>query len=475
MSMFTTDIATILRKTAQDLEAKGITSNLDVSTMEGARNTARAAFFSTNGAVDGDYRPEVKMINEAYRDYFCTAFPLHYMFDEIGMETVPAWKMALMSKIVDNAAYINTIMEHLDKQAMSSFRIKKVDNSVDRTSLSTLNENSKLDGTNERNDVKSGSNSEYFHEVTENDHNENGMSNVADSNSSMTNNKELNMNNEVSTGNRSNVETNANTETGSRVDTGFESSNNQQTSVSNTTTTDNSTDESNTSNHETTNSDNMTNSMSGTLDTPQGAISNMRNPDIDLAGLGISAIKGSQYKYLTAAATTDATTVQDSTSSNNETSNSEHDGVSVTDGNTTDNSVLSRNTSSDTVDEKTNSGIKNSVDEVEDVKASSGSNVVEGAVTDTSLRQTQDTNNVNDQGFTDHNRINSDSSVQNTVDNIDHTDMKSSSGSNVGSEIAAMSEDEKLYSMEFLAASEPFMTKIWKIFDPIFMQIIDVF
>ena len=96
-------------------------------------------------------------------------------------------------------------------------------------------------------------------------------------------------------------------------------------------------------------------------------------------------------------------------------------------------------------------------------------------VTDTSLRQTQDTNNVNDQGFTDHNRINSDSSVQNTVDNIDHTDMKSSSGSNVGSEIAAMSEDEKLYSMEFLAASEPFMSKIWKIFDPIFMQIIDVF
>ena len=49
----------------------------------------------------------VNVINDEYRQNFIIGFTLHFLKDEIGLETLPLWQIALTEKVVNNAAYIN--------------------------------------------------------------------------------------------------------------------------------------------------------------------------------------------------------------------------------------------------------------------------------------------------------------------------------------------------------------------------------
>lgn len=133
--MFTTDMATILRTTQVD---EGYTS--DIQTIDGIKNRAYCALFSDNGHMDGNYRTEMLQIDDDYRDFFATAFPLHYFNDEIGIETIPRWKIALMAKIYENAPYMNSIFSKLDDQIFANYRVRKVENQNASAKVSHLDD-----------------------------------------------------------------------------------------------------------------------------------------------------------------------------------------------------------------------------------------------------------------------------------------------------------------------------------------------
>ena len=68
----------------------------------------------------------MNLITEEYRDKLILGFTLHFMYDEIGLETLPAWKTALAEKVYSNAEYINMIYENLDKQVFANYKTSKI-------------------------------------------------------------------------------------------------------------------------------------------------------------------------------------------------------------------------------------------------------------------------------------------------------------------------------------------------------------
>lgn len=90
------------------------------------------------------------VISDQYREVLITGFCLHYLFDEIGMETLPAWQMALTEKLYNNRAFIELILENLDKQLYDTYEMTIVDRTggVTRKDKIETKRNEKWDGTN---------------------------------------------------------------------------------------------------------------------------------------------------------------------------------------------------------------------------------------------------------------------------------------------------------------------------------------
>lgn len=478
MSEFTTSISTILRMKQQDLKKQG--EVVEFGTMEGIRALARAAFFSKDGTTKGPYRSEIELIDPEYREYFCTAFPLHYINDEIGMDTLPAWKIQLMTKIVENADYMNTIFESLRKQNLRGYKITKRDNTLAASKISALQEDTSREniGNSVVNKDDSFSNrseddGKSFHDNTE--INEDLVSNsgavkVYDSESSVNAEKSngIKLNNELDTTNAA----------GSKVDVSSEATNNrtdtdnkhqQQGSYSDM--------ETNESQSDTTTT-NKSNSVSGMLDTPQGAISNMRTPDTDVSGMGVSAVHEAQYKYLTSAATADATSVGNSVGSNNGTVTRIHNGNDYLEQDI-NNTVGATNSMSNSNSKDENESVSNKNGSVvsDDERLSESQNARQSSTLDEKSQRSSGTKTGNTRD--EHSNI-----INNTHEGNDNTyasdanygkDERVSNTTDVSSEAGNMNEDSYDYSLEMLALAEPFMTKIWRLFDPIMFQIIDVF
>ena len=64
---------------------------------------------------------ELNVISDEYRDRFALGFVLEFLYDEIGLPTVPGWKLALKHKVYDNAEFIDWIFENVDKQIFSNY------------------------------------------------------------------------------------------------------------------------------------------------------------------------------------------------------------------------------------------------------------------------------------------------------------------------------------------------------------------
>lgn len=69
----------------------------------------------------------LSVLSDEYHDLFIQQFTMHYLMDEIGHETLTAWKLALASKILDNIDNIEQTYENLQNQIFSDYEIRRVD------------------------------------------------------------------------------------------------------------------------------------------------------------------------------------------------------------------------------------------------------------------------------------------------------------------------------------------------------------
>lgn len=204
----------------------------------------------------------VNVIDERYRQNFITGFTLHFFNDELGLETLPLWKIALSEKLINNGSYINLIYENLDKQIFSQYRVKKTtdDLTLAETNRSEFEESANAGGSLEN--VKSGS--------------------------------DLTETNNVQTGGEKVNETHSDThsENGSYTDT----SEGTLTGTSE--------------------NSNKTNAVGISYDTPQGKLQNqMVSPGGDRTGQGVKYVSDNTFNYMSAANENDSSVID---SSNNE-------------------------------------------------------------------------------------------------------------------------------------------------------------
>ena len=88
---------------------------------------------------------ELNVIKSQYQDNFVLAFATHFFNEEIGLETWPLWRMALMSKMYSNADFINQTFDELENQVFSEYKIHKLnsdktgDNKLNITTGNTVN------------------------------------------------------------------------------------------------------------------------------------------------------------------------------------------------------------------------------------------------------------------------------------------------------------------------------------------------
>lgn len=111
MSKITRSILSILQENAGDN---------DITTINGIEAVATQALFPQDGLA---------LVDNDYQSRLVVGFTLHYLKDEIGMEVLPLWKMALLEKLVNNYDYINEIYSNLDKQIFSDYEVRNVENS----------------------------------------------------------------------------------------------------------------------------------------------------------------------------------------------------------------------------------------------------------------------------------------------------------------------------------------------------------
>ena len=108
MARFTRTLMSILQEHAGDN---------DITTIDGIYDVASDVLFPADG---------LELISPEYQKRLVVGFTLHYFRDEIGLETLPLWKLALLEKLVNNDEYINEIYANLDKQIFDNYRVRNV-------------------------------------------------------------------------------------------------------------------------------------------------------------------------------------------------------------------------------------------------------------------------------------------------------------------------------------------------------------
>lgn len=386
MSELTTPLYKILRSN---------THGYDLNTMVGLYNASMETVF--------DMAP-LTAISSDYRQRFVTGFALHYFAREIGQETIPLWKISLADKIFNNAEYINEIFESLDKQVYANYRVhrgSKTDNSVE----------TRLDI-----DDKVHADSHAKH------HDDTDVANEL--NTSTRNTKNDTNESQVNTGVKGS-ETNDNVE-----DNGIIASTNSQ---------DGTADDNGVhtlANNGVSQAD--SNAITGSFDTPMGSVANMRVPNIDLTGKGVSAVVDSQYNYMSGAGTSDGTTV---------TSNS--GGESSADVSAHTDSLDSAGSQA-THNESARDGEYNE-SHADTITRENEQNADETA---SALRK----NDVNRTG--------------NEVDSSTGNENAQATGSRANQGNSEYESTDYELTNEVVLRSLPFMEKIWRVFDPCFSLII---
>lgn len=267
----------------------------------------------------------INVIDSEYREAFITGFTLHFFKEEIGLETLPLWKIALNEKLINNAQFINLIYSNLDKQIFSDYHI------------------SRTQGQGTSSGTKTGS--------TSNSKTTSGTTNVHTDDD----------NTHSSTDSISNTKTNVLDEDGTYRKTGTEQ------------TVDENTQSSESSDSKTTD----LNSVQINFDTPMGSLGNMRTPGGDAKGEGVSYVNSQSYDYMTSAAELDQSNVESGSQTQEVTDN----GTSTITYNTSDSTTKdSTNTLTET---GTNTGSTSDERDIDTRTTNSGLEEISGSTSDT--------------------------------------------------------------------------------------------
>lgn len=294
--------------------------------------------------------PAINVISEQYRQQLITGFALHYLNDEIGMETISLWEIELAETLYNNGAYINQIYDKIGKEIFSEYHVSHADSAGKHDNLVDISDKLKANGKTNTHDT---GNTSTDHDG--NDHNvaertgtdklngittgTGGITTTINGNktSQSSDNRSIhNTGNDktINTGTDTLAKTGSNTLTDNVTVTDTLTGNDTTTTTYNTTDHDegnstktgqlvsNDTDNTHhyikggyTDHHDdtTTNRGDTTyadNGMQMTLDTPMGKLSNLHSPGGDATGLGVSYASQQDYNYLTSAAESDSTRVQ---------------------------------------------------------------------------------------------------------------------------------------------------------------------
>lgn len=371
------------------------------------------------------------VISDDYAKQFITGFTLHFMNEELGLETLPLWKIALNEKIYNSGTYINKIFENLDKEIFANYQVKNVENegttSGEKLGTGTI--------SNEREDNRTTTTSDdvtYGGTVnTTIDDTLRGTGTVTNAKTGSDTLARTGTDTAAKTGTDTleQTGTNANAHTGTQGTTG---SNEQDTDNTGTTSNDH-------------------NVIQINSDTPMGSLANLRTPGGNAKGTGVGYANGQTYNYMSSASEVDESNVQtDNTNQHTE----------GTDSSTTtfnDTVTETRNLTDETTYDSTNTRTLN----LSDAQTYGSSNTETRNTTDTTDRSESVV-----KGGTDSRDISS--SVEGKV-----TDTETRNTSDVETGTHADSTDEIDYSLnwEMLYKSMPLLNKVWEIFDDLFMLI----
>lgn len=421
----------------------------------------------------------INVLDSDYRSRFVTGFTLHFMNEEIGLETIPLWKIALNEKLYNNAEYINQIFNHLDNQIFADYTVKH--------STTTGEHSNEKRGTgtveNIRDDDTTTTTSDTF---TKSETVTNTKDGTVEATGTITNAKtgtdtlsrtgtdataKTGSDTHAKTGTDTTSKTGSDTHAKTGTDTighsgtdetahtgtqGVASTNSQETANTGTTSTDN-------------------NSVQIVYDTPMGTLANMRTPGGDAKGTGVSYVNGQTYNYMSGSQEDDASSVvTDNTTQNidgsEDSTTTFNDTVTVTKDLTDETTYASTNTdtynSESAVDyDSTDTDTYNSTD----TKTLNLSDETAYGSTDTETRNTVDTTNITDETETSGTDSKSGSiAVQGTIQDTQTRDI---TDTDMGSHNETVQQTDYNINMEMLYRSMPLLNKVWEVFDDIFMLI----
>lgn len=413
----------------------------------------------------------MNVIDSDYRQRLITGFTLHFMNDEIGLETPLLFKLGLSDKIYNNAEYINSIFAHLDNQIFADYQTK----TVNGESHNTIADDTVIDDTGTVTNAKSGDDTVKNTGTTANAKTgtETGAHTGTDtqvksgddtlkrtgqtSDSHTGTNTSRNLGDETLT--KAGTETNGHSSSSSSVTDGTTVvAGGEKYSES---TSDSSTDKNNMGQFH--------------LDTPQDNIMNLRETKTtpaaayDSTGKGITAASESAMNYMTDA------TLQDSTSVKSGSSTVSHDAslsrtqtdddTTVTDTSSgTDTLSFTNRTDTKDVDmtrTDTFNEANTKTDNLQDKTEYNSTTQATKNLTDTTTFNTNDTRTDNLQSKTEYNSENTTTNDLNkTVDKDVQSDSTNSS-----------TEVSTNLNLEMIYRSMPLLNKLWETFDELFMML----
>lgn len=390
MSRYTQSIKSILMENKQSGES--ITNLSDILAI-----SKRAIF---------DITP-LNVISADYRDRLVLGFTIHYMNDEIGLETPLLFKFGLTDKIYNNAEYINSIFEMLDKQVLSDYNVK----SISGETHDTIADGGTIANTGTVATAKTGDDTtKHTGSATDGHTGTNGVSEHIDD--------ILTKSGSEITGHNT---TDTTTTRGEVVSTGgdkyTEYTEGGDTSKSN--------------------------AGSYSLDTPQDNIENLRSSNAggtipyDATGTGITAASESYMNYMTAAGLSDSTTV------NNSKARVNHDGL------------LSREQTNDNTTVTTTRGGTDSL----------------GFLSRQDDRDVQKTTTYNYNESENHTSNLQDKTEYNSESTVTNNTLQTKDNETQKDGTSEITETNSNVNLEMIYRSMPLFNVLWNLFDELFMSI----
>lgn len=277
-------------------------------------------------------------ISSEYLEAFETGFALHFFNEELGLETLPLWKIALNEKVYNNYSYINLLFSNLDKQIFSEYNVTNRTNSStdesEKTSTGTITNSRDEDVTTNVSDTITRSETVESSETGS----VAGTGTVANAKTGKDTLDKTGTDTKLKTGSETTTHDGTDTNVKSGSDTTTHTGTDRNAKTGTDTVERTGTDTNDKSGNDTldrtgtnsnahtgtqtvagTNSSTINNTGTTTdnhntqqinSDTPMGSLSNLRAPGGNASGTGVAYVQGQTYNYMSSAVEFDETNVK---------------------------------------------------------------------------------------------------------------------------------------------------------------------